>query len=96
MVSALGTAMMMLSGLVWSAVVLVIVFLIHDRVRRRRRFRYFAEVLDSVGLVLQAIVEERGSVVTLAFTVKEGAQYGGSVEERLAQAALLVALNPPR
>lgn len=94
--SALGTAMMMLSGLVWSAEVLVIVFLIHDRVRRRRRFRYFAEVLDSVGLVLQAIVEERGSVVTLAFTVKEGAQYGGSVEERLAQAALLVALNPPR
>lgn len=94
--SALSTAMMVLSGLLWSAVVLVIVFLIHDRVRRRRRFRYFAEVLDSVGLVLQAIVEERGSVVTLAFTVKEGAQYGGSVEERLAQATLLVALNPPR
>jgi hypothetical protein len=95
-VSALGTAVMVLSGLVWSAVVLVIVFLIHDRVRRRRRFRYFAEVLDSVGLVLQAVVEERGGVVTLAFTVKDGVQYGGSVEERLAQAAVLVRLNPPR
>jgi hypothetical protein len=95
-VSVLANLMMALSVLIWSTVVVTIVALIVDRVRRRRRFRYFAEVLDSVGLVLQAVVEERGGVVTLAFTVKDGVQYGGSVEERLAQAAVLVRRNPPR
>jgi uncharacterized membrane protein YeiH len=95
-VSALATAMWVLSGIIWSTFVLVVVVLVMDRVRRRRRFRYFAEVLDSVGLTLQAVVEDRGGVVTLAFEVKDGPQYGGSPSERLAQAAVLVRLNPPR
>jgi hypothetical protein len=94
-VSVLANLMWALSVLIWSAVGVTIVALIVDRVRRRRRFAYFAAVLDSVGLTLQAVVEDRGGVVTLAFEVKDGPQYGGSVNERLAQAALLVRLNPP-